>query len=953
MVASARDKEAPQRPDVFISYSRKDREFVKRLEAALQARGREAWVDWEGIRPAEEFMQAIFPAIEGADTFVFVISPDSVTSEVCGRELAHAASHNKRMVPIIARDVDAKTVPEPLAKLNWVFFCRENDNFDVGTETLISALDTDLDWVHAHTRLLTRAIEWEAKGKSNSFVLRGEDLRAAEQWLAQAGTEKERQPTALQTEYIIASRKATVRRQRITVGALTLGLLVAIVLALLAWSQRNQARRQAQIASAGRLAGFGLSFLRDQLPLSLLLGVEAYRTSDTVEARNTLLLALQAEPGLVTFLHGHSGSVESLAFSPDGQSLVSGGVDGTVRLWDLKQRRQLGAPLHQFKAMASNSSNSVRCLGFSPDGASMAAGTQEGDLSVWNVASRKLQGEERFGGTVNSVAFSPDSSSVAVSNVVNFSLRDATTVKAIGEPILGLGATWLPKPDAGTPECVAFSPDGKTLAFDLREELWLWEIATRKPLAHFTGHSDWITKIAYSPDGKIIVSGDRGGAIRLWDAEHRKPIGGPITGRSGWVLHIAFSADSKILFWGGMDGVVQHYDFESAVLVGQPIVVGSFSSLAVSPDSSRLAVGARDGTIRMWDIKASPLLGTEISTKRTWCAAFSQDGSLLAVAGEAVEIFDARAGRSLGALEFWDKVISLAFIGTGHTLALGCEDGMVRFWDAESRHQLGEPLQAHKAGAYVWSLASSPDGKMLVSGGSDGTLGFWDPQTRTQIAAPITAHGGDVYSVAFNSAGTILASGGKDKAIQLWDARTRKALGASLQGHSDSVWSLAFDPRGNVLASGDDKGTLLLWDVTRRSRLGEPVPGHASRIASLAFAPDGKTLVSAGFGGTLRFVDVGSRQPLGNPIFAEGEYDSVNAVAYSPDGNTLAAGLNNPPGLFLLDASPDTWQARAGRRANRNLSLAEWKRFFGAQPYRRTFAELPAGEGASDGEHVD
>src|SRR5687768_8906670 len=102
MNTPAGDKAVPRRTDVFISYSRKDREFVKRLYEALQAREREAWVDWEGIRPAEEFMQAIFPAIEGTDTFVFVISPDSVSSQVCRRELAHAAAHNKRMVPIIA-----------------------------------------------------------------------------------------------------------------------------------------------------------------------------------------------------------------------------------------------------------------------------------------------------------------------------------------------------------------------------------------------------------------------------------------------------------------------------------------------------------------------------------------------------------------------------------------------------------------------------------------------------------------------------------------------------------------------------------------------------------------------------------------------------------------------------------------------------------------------------------
>ena len=213
--------------EVFISYSRKDRDVVRRLDEALKSRGREAWVDWEDIRPTEEWMQAIYSAIEGADTFVFVLTPDSVASVVCGREIAHAAANNKRMVPIVARDVNADTVPEALAKLNWIFF-RDGDDFGKATDTLISALDTDLKWFHAHTRLLTRAIEWNANSKNNSFVLRGDDLRSAERWLAEAGAEKERQPTALQTEYIIGSRKAAARRQRITLGAVTFGFVMAI-----------------------------------------------------------------------------------------------------------------------------------------------------------------------------------------------------------------------------------------------------------------------------------------------------------------------------------------------------------------------------------------------------------------------------------------------------------------------------------------------------------------------------------------------------------------------------------------------------------------------------------------------------------------------------------------------------------------------------------------------------
>ena len=168
MATAAPDNENPRAPDLFISYSRKDKEFVQRLDEELKRRGREAWVDWEGIRPTEEFMQAIYGAIEGADTFVFVLTPDSVVSEVCGREIAHAATHNKRMIPIVAREVDAKAVPEPLAKLNWVFY-RDTDDFEEATDTLISALDTDFNWVHAHTRLLTRAIEWNANGKNNSL----------------------------------------------------------------------------------------------------------------------------------------------------------------------------------------------------------------------------------------------------------------------------------------------------------------------------------------------------------------------------------------------------------------------------------------------------------------------------------------------------------------------------------------------------------------------------------------------------------------------------------------------------------------------------------------------------------------------------------------------------------------------------------------------------------------
>ena len=143
MPAVPGDQGEPRPQEVFISYSRKDKDFVRRLDDALQSRDRKAWVDWQDIRPAEEFMQAIYVAIEGADTFVFVLTPDSVASVPCRHEIAHAAANNKRMVPIVAREVNTDTVPEALAKLNWIFYCR-HDGFEQATDKLISALDTDL-----------------------------------------------------------------------------------------------------------------------------------------------------------------------------------------------------------------------------------------------------------------------------------------------------------------------------------------------------------------------------------------------------------------------------------------------------------------------------------------------------------------------------------------------------------------------------------------------------------------------------------------------------------------------------------------------------------------------------------------------------------------------------------------------------------------------------------------
>ena len=190
-------------PQVFISYSRKDKEFVQKLVDALVALKREVWLDESNIEPTAEWLKEIFSTIEAFDNFLFVISPDSVVSTYARKEIDHAALNNKRIVPIFHQPVPDKDIPEAVAKFQRIDFTGR-DGFDVKVAKLIATLDTDLDWKHDHTRLLTRAREWEGEGKD--FLLRGRDLREAEGWVAKSA-EKEPKPTTLHSQYTAEATK--------------------------------------------------------------------------------------------------------------------------------------------------------------------------------------------------------------------------------------------------------------------------------------------------------------------------------------------------------------------------------------------------------------------------------------------------------------------------------------------------------------------------------------------------------------------------------------------------------------------------------------------------------------------------------------------------------------------------------------------------------------------------
>ncbi|MBN2394416.1 MAG: hypothetical protein JXR84_27020 [Anaerolineae bacterium] len=465
-------------------------------------------------------------------------------------------------------------------------------------------------------------------------------------------------------------------------------------------------------------------------------------------------------------LTGHKSGVNSVAFSPDGQSLASGSVDNTIILWDVTDPRAptpLGAPL-------TGHTGDVWSVAFSPDGQTLASGSSDGTIILWDVTDpcaptplgASLTGHASW---VWGVAFSPDGQSLASgsvdSTIILWDVANPRAPAPIGVPLTGhTGDVW----------SVAFSPDGQTLASGscgewdtgwmdcVQGEIILWDIADpRAPAqlgASLTGHENWVYSVAFSPNGWTLASGSSDNTIILWDvADPRAPtqLGAPLTGHTGDVLSVVFS-----------------------------------------PDGQTLASGSRDDTIILWDV-ADPRALAQLRAPLT---------------GDTGD------------------VLSVVFSPDGQTLASGSADDTIILWDvADPRAPtpLGAPLTGHKN--LVLSVVFSPDGQTLASGSADDTIILWDVadlRAPTPLGAPLTGHTDNVRSVAFSPDGQTLASGSDDGTIILWDVvdpRAPTPLGVPLTGHKSDVssGSVAFSPNGQILVFSCWNHTIILWDVNDAS----------------------------------------------------------------------------------------------------------------------------------------
>ncbi len=870
---------------------------------------------------------------------------------------------------------------------------------DVSHEALIrgwgrlqSWIDEDRIALRTHRQLTESAGEWEQHDRDPSYLYHGVRLVQAEEWAetrsddlnelertfleaSQATVEaaEQEKETVRQRELSQAMALAKSERRRAEIQAragkrlrwLVVGLmgilLLAVGVAIFAGRQQQEARRQAEIAEThqqgaiaaqataeaernraegqaqlalSRQLAAQANFLIDKnIDTALLLSLEAERLSNPQEDGAELLTSLKFSPFLDTILHSQTGNVIRVQFSPNGQILAVGTTDA-LWLWDVVTRQPLGPPLQ-------GHDDWIQGVIFSPDGQMVASSSKDGTIIIWDVDTQTPRLTLQHGAIAGTIAFSPNGKTLAVGGdgYNSIFIWDIAAQPPISRTLTG---------HSGWVSAVAFSPDGQILASASQDStVMLWDIATGEIIGDpLTGHADWALTVAFSPDGQTLVSGDLKGTLIWWDVATRQMIGEPMTKHTDRVYSVAYSRDGQRVVSGGGDTSIIVWDvgnLESIEPIGSPLTghTNWILSLAFSPDGNTLASGAMDGKVILWDMTVGRYLDGHTAPVRG--ITFTPDGQRV-VSGSldnTIIVWDVDTGQPLSdpLRGHTDWVLNLASSPDGKILASASADQTARLWNLETLEPIGEPLAGHKD--WVIGIDFSPDGSTLATSSSDGTVIVWDVDTQKMVGKPMAEHTDWVLSVAFSPDGKKLASAGQDDLIIVWDVETQEPI-ARLTEHTNFVSRVMFSPDGQLLASGSSDNTIILWDTETLTPIYEPLKGHTVRIWDLQFNPldNGETLISTDAKGTLIVWNVADGQPLSPPLIGNIQMETMDL---SPTESIVAmAGFNNQ--VALWEIKPELWAKRACQMANRNLTQAEWEKFIGADiPYERTCPNLPLG----------
>jgi WD40 repeat protein len=777
----------------------------------------------------------------------------------------------------------------------------DDDGVRLAHDALLTAWPRLRAWADAERqdlllrqRLDESAANWAESGRDRGDLYRGTRLAAALEW---AGHHPLTPP---QQEFLRASereqRRGT-RRLRTVIAALAVLLVASLAAGVVAYYQTRVADDRLSEAESRRLATLAEQAADTWPRQSQLLAAAAWRRAPTRQAREALLATRNQR--LDTVLPGHDGPVQAVAFDPDGTKLVSGGIDGTVRVWDLATRK--GRVLFR-------SDEAINAVEFSPDGRRLAVGSTDEFLYLLDAETGEVRRKLGHGAPVVAVGFSPDGRTVVTTNGTP-RLFDAASGRPLGDPLLGHEdiVTSVQFTEDGE-QVITGSPDGTIRIWDVVTQTAVRTIPTAGPCLF----------VAYDPDHDVVACRD-GISIGRWDIATGERVGEPLTGHNNTIQDLAFGMDGQVLASTSADRTVRLWYLATGQQLGEPMRASDDDTFGVafSPDDRVLAVASGDGNIVLW----RPVLPSPAG--RTSFSDISPDGGRVAFADDEVTVttWDVATREAAGPPLTCDRgpVGAPAFSRDGERIAVPCADALV-VWT------VGGDEVARFDGLRAIAVAHSPDGDALAVStddpdGEGGTLELLDLDdgSRRELAS----HDDDdetLWSLAFSPGGDRLATGDLDGVITLWDTESGEQDGKPLTGHIDSVQDIAFQPHGHLLATAGWDNTVRLWDLTTHQQSGPALTEHTKRPITVSFSADGTRLASAGWDGTPLVWDV-AKQTVQAALREPGD---MQAIRYLADGTLVGTGGN---GLIATwDIDPDAALADVCDRLT-PLDENEWRQF--------------------------